>query len=296
MTEVEEPLPILGNLAHFILTDEPHQGEDDIVIGSEGSVGLEDNPRQTVGLDIEQDFYPPPAAPLTIDDLHQQHNGKWCFLCRPTHLSNVATDTDALVTIQMQWGQIEILAFGDVRKRWIISRNNSNYFATPGLHLRLTEGELVVHVLCLSKHEFKAWLPGEEEPDVVYCTYLRAICGAFGLTLIAKKPWKKIGNTAKVFKSILNHFVVGTPLRSHERFHISAEGERLRPPPIDNAMANDVPDKPNDDDDEDDDEDGNEVHLDVEGRDSFPANELRKRQPDLKSGEFLLNRLQITFE
>jgi hypothetical protein len=142
----------------------------DIVIGSEESVGLEDNPRQRVGLDIEQDFYPPPA-PLTNDDLQQQHNGK-CLRCfRTPHISHLGydvTDTDALVTIQMQWGQMEILAFGDVSKRWVIVWNNSNYFATPGLHLRLTEGEIFVHVLFVSENEFKAWLRGEQEPDVVF--------------------------------------------------------------------------------------------------------------------------------
>jgi hypothetical protein len=39
-------------------------------------------PLQPVGVDIEQDFYPPPAAPLTNYDLQQQHNGEGlrCFL------------------------------------------------------------------------------------------------------------------------------------------------------------------------------------------------------------------------
>jgi hypothetical protein len=161
----------------------------------------------------------------------------------------------------MQWGQMEILAFGDVSKRWVVHRNNSNYFATPGLHLRLTEGELVVHVLCISIHEFKAWLPGEQEPDVVCLTYNLAVSRAFGMGVrYQKKPWKIIGSVSKIFTSILNHFVVGTPLRSHERFHITAEGKRLRPPPLDIAI--DVPDSLTKVEDEDDENDGDaDSHL-----------------------------------
>jgi hypothetical protein len=180
----------------------------------------------------------------------------------------------------MQWGQMEILAFGDVRKRWIIN-HSGKIFATPGLHLRLTEGEFVVHVLCVSENEFKAWFPGEQEPDVVYPTYGLAVCGAFGLGV---NNVKRIGFVYWVFTSILNHFVVGTPRKSNERFHITANREGLTPPPIDNAMANDVPDSKKKRAAEID--DGNfEYDLDGNGQDSFQVNELQQRQVDLKSGK-----------
>jgi hypothetical protein len=145
----------------------------------------------------------------------------------------------------MRWGQIEILAFGDASKRWVIYWTRGlSYFATPGLHLRLTEGEFVVHVLIVSENEFKAWLPAEQEPDVVYPTYGLAVSAAFGLG-VEKKPWKKIGSVSRVFVSILNHFAVGTPQRTKESFYITAEGERLRPPPISKKIAIDVPNSRN---------------------------------------------------
>jgi hypothetical protein len=217
-------------------------------------------------------------------------------------LTNDFTDTDALVTIQMQWGKIEILAFGDADKQWTVHSMGfpmSNYFATPGLHLRLTEDESVVHILCGVENEFKAWLPVEQEPDIVYSSYGRAVTGVFGFAVYTKKPSKNIGFPSKIFTSILNHFVVGTPRRTNERFHITAEGERLRAPPIYNAMENDVSGSKKkrtkfvNDDYDDNGNDENDHHFD--GRDLFPAKELRQRQPDLKIGESRLNRLQGMF-
>jgi hypothetical protein len=150
----------------------------------------------------------------------------------------LCTADDAFVAIQVQWGLIEILAFGDVDERWIMhTSSKESFFATPGLHLRLTERKAVVHVLCVSECEFVAWIP-EQEAQMGQ-SYCEAICRAlFGVSPTDRKsPLPTMARPELVFTSILNHFVVGTPQRTRERYSISVEGERLRAPPLDSAFV-----------------------------------------------------------
>jgi hypothetical protein len=154
---------------------------------------------------------------------------------------------ESLVRILVSWGLIEILAFGDVSKRWIISSkgvNSTKYFATPGLFLRLIEGGFVAYLLCISEREYKAWLPGSAVPEASQLTYadaLSAACGYSGFDNKVKKSWKALGFFKPVFCSRLNHFVVGTPLNTTEKFDITKEGQRLMPPPMQMSEAINIP-------------------------------------------------------
>jgi hypothetical protein len=140
-----------------------------------------------------------------------------------------------MVIIQMRWGKLEILEFGNPKERWKPSKN-SRCHVTAGLVLRLTENAAVVYVLCVSNDEYLAWLPGQINEEI-YPSYTRAIYGAFGFSRGSKKDWEMIGNVSNVFTPILDHFIVGTSLTTKEKFHITAEGQRLRPAPLEKPVA-----------------------------------------------------------
>jgi hypothetical protein len=89
----------------------------------------------------------------------------------------------------------------------------------------LTEGTLVVHVVCVSENEFKAWLSGEVEPSACYPTFEQAVYVACQSQSESRK--RKLGQRARVFTPIMNHFLVGEPLSTNERCSLSEEGERL---------------------------------------------------------------------
>jgi hypothetical protein len=138
---------------------------------------------------------------------------------------------DALVTIFKVWGKIEVLAFGKKEERWAMGK----YVATSGLRLRVTEevagGVITVIVLCVSSVEYKAWLPGEKEPRKSFNMFSSAVCDALGVPTYAPKIWKNLSASHSIFDSTMTCFLMGRPIRAlhGERFHVSSEGNRLRP-------------------------------------------------------------------
>jgi hypothetical protein len=130
----------------------------------------------------------------------------------------------------MPWGIMEILAFGNVSGRWVVESRRSgrdyhtsqgrDYYATPGLLLRLTTHALVLQVRCVAERMYKVWMAEEREPNIIYSSFREAMSSVVG------SNWKN----RMVFSSILNHFIVGTPLTTKERFIISPKASRLYPP------------------------------------------------------------------
>jgi hypothetical protein len=118
----------------------------------------------------------------------------------------------------------------------VIRFNDSYYFATPGLFLRLSEGRVAVYVRFITKDKVKAWLVGQQEPEICFPTYGVAVSRVLGDSTSGPSR-KYISSTMFVFTSIMNHFIVGTPLVTSDKFVITAEGERLRPPVTKSAAS-----------------------------------------------------------